>query len=185
MKKHLGIKRIAALAVLTAAALTVFAIEARLPSLAPIPGVKLGLANIVTLWALVMLGPIDAALVLFARILLGSLFAGSATTLLYSLSGGALCYLVSLVFYKLVTDKQIWVLGVLGAIAHNIGQLIAASLVMRSAAVWSYAPVLLISAIITGAFTGMAAQLLYQRLKKAGVIAELASDNRSKNKENK
>ena len=60
-KGKLGIKRIAVLGVLTAVALTVFAIEARLPSLAPIPGVKLGLANIVTVWALVMLGPVDAA----------------------------------------------------------------------------------------------------------------------------
>ncbi len=170
MKNYLSIKRITVLAVLTAVALTVFAIEARLPALAPIPGIKLGLANIVTVWALVMLGPVDAALILLARILLGSLFCGSVTTLLYSLSGGLLCYLVSLFFYRLVTDKQIWVLGVLGAIAHNLGQLATATLVMRSFAVWSYAPVLMASAIVTGAFTGMAAQLLCGRLKKAGVF---------------
>ena len=172
-KGKLGIKRIAVLGVLTAVALTVFAIEARLPSLAPIPGIKLGLANIVTVWALVMLGPVDAALVLLARILLGSLFCGSATTLMYSLSGGTLCYLVSLLLYRLVGKKQIWVLSVVGAMAHNVGQLVTASLVMRSAAVWSYAPVLMISGIITGAFTGMAAQLLYLRLVDTGPFRDL------------
>ena len=171
MKGYFLIKRITALGVLTAVALTIFVIEARLPSLAPIPGIKLGLANIITVWALFMLGPRDAGMILLARILLGSLFCGSATTLIYSMSGGLLCYLVSLAVFRILGEKQIWVAGVIGAIAHNVGQLIAATFVLKSAAAWSYAPVLTISAIITGAFTGMAAQLLYLRLKKTGLFS--------------
>ena len=158
-------KRIVRMAVLTAAALAVFVIEAQLPSLAPIPGIKLGLANIVTVWALFVLGPKDAGLILLARILLGSLFCGSVTTLIYSLSGGLLCYIVSVSLRKPLGENRIWVVSIFGAMAHNLGQLSAATAVMKSFAIWSYAPVLFISAILTGAFTGVIAQLLFKRLK--------------------
>ena len=157
-------KRLVRMALLTAVALSVFLIESRLPALAPIPGIKLGLANIVTVWVLFMLGPKDAGLILLARILLGSLFCGSVTTLIYSMSGGLLCYIVSILLRRLLDESKIWVVSIIGAMAHNIGQLCAATAVMHSFAIWSYAPILLISAIITGAFTGVAAQLLYNRL---------------------
>ena len=88
-------RRIARMALLTAIALTIFLVEAQLPPLAPIPGVKLGLANIVTVWALFALGPLDALLILLARVILGSVFSGQLMALLYSLSGGLLCWLVT------------------------------------------------------------------------------------------
>lgn len=150
---------------LTALALALHVIEAQIPPIVPIPGIKPGLANIVTVWALIALGPLDAALILLARILLGSLFAGSVTALIYSLAGGALCFMVSLALRRFVSEKQLWALGAVGAIAHNIGQLSAASLILKSAAIWSYAPLLLVSAVATGLFTGSAAQLVHSRLK--------------------
>ena len=159
-------KRLTRMALLTAVALTIFVVEAQLPALAPIPGIKLGLSNIVTIWALFSLGPLDAGMILLARILLGGVFAGQLMTLLYSLSGGALCYLVTVVLKRFLTDRQIWVASIFGAMAHNLGQLLAASLVMHAGAVFYYFPVLMISGILTGAFTGLAAQLLYSRLKK-------------------
>lgn len=161
----MSVRRLTRLAVLTALALALHVIEAQIPPIVPIPGIKPGLANIVTVWALIALGPLDAALILLARILLGSLFAGSVTALIYSLAGGALCFIVSLALRRFVSEKQLWALGAVGAIAHNIGQLSAASLILKSAAIWSYAPLLLVSAVATGLFTGSAAQLVHSRLK--------------------
>ena len=158
-------KRLTRLAVLTALALALHVIEAQIPSLAPIPGIKPGLANIVTVWALVALGPADAALILVSRILLGSLFSGSVTALIYSLAGGILCFAVSLLLRRFVSEKQLWALGAVGAIAHNAGQLTAASVILKSAAIWSYLPVLIVSGVITGLFTGLVAQLVHSRLK--------------------
>ena len=161
----MSVRRLTRLAVLTALALALHVIEAQIPPIVPIPGIKPGLANIVTVWALIALGPLDAALILLARILLGSLFAGSVTALIYSLAGGALCFIVSLALRRFVSEKQLWALGAVGAIAHNIGKLSAASLILKSAAIWSYAPLLLVSAVATGLFTGSAAQLVHSRLK--------------------
>lgn len=151
------------MAVLTAVALTIFVIEAQIPPLAPIPGIKLGLANIVTVYAIFSLGPGPAAMILLARILLGSLFSGGMAVF-YSLAGGFCCYLVMLVMRKLVTQRQIWVCSVLGAMAHNVGQIFAAVLITRTPGVAVYLPVLMVSGILTGLFTGLCAQFLLRRL---------------------
>ena len=74
-------KRLCLMALLTAIALTIFMVEAQLPALAPIPGMTLGLANIVTVWALFALGPGDAWMILLARVFLGSIFSGQMMTL--------------------------------------------------------------------------------------------------------
>ena len=147
-------------ALLTAIALTIFMIEARLPALAPVPGVKLGLANIVTLYAMFALGPVDALGILLARVLLGGMFAGQLMTLLYSLSGGLLCWLLTLFLRKVMTHQQIWLCNIFGAVAHNVGQIIAAIAVTRTPSLIVYLPILMVSGMIAGAFTGFAAQFL-------------------------
>jgi heptaprenyl diphosphate synthase len=157
-------RRLTRMAVLTAVALTIFVVELQLPSLTPIPGVKLGLANIVTVYAMFTLGPADTLCVLLARILLGSFFAGQIMALLYSLAGGLLCYLVMLLLRRILTVKQIWVCGVLGAVAHNVGQIAVAILLTRTPALVYYLPVLLVSGILSGAFTGLCAQFVANRL---------------------
>jgi heptaprenyl diphosphate synthase len=156
-------KRLCRDALLTAIALTIFVVEAQLPSLVPIPGVKLGLANIVTIWALYALGPKDGLLILLGRILLGGLFAGQLMTLFYSFSGGVLCFLVCLILRKFLGPQRLWVNSVFGAMAHNVGQLFSAMVLMKTLVVWAYGPVLLASGILTGAFTGLTAQLLFNR----------------------
>ena len=83
-------RRLARLALLTAVALTIFLVEAQLPVL-PIPGAKLGLANIVTVYAVFVLGPGDALSILLVRVFLGAVFSGQMSTFFYSLSGGFLC----------------------------------------------------------------------------------------------
>ena len=151
---------------LTALALIIFTVEAQVPALVPIPGVKLGLANIITVYAMFCLGPKDTMMILLCRVFLGSVFSGQMMTLFYSLSGGLLCYLVMLPMRKLVTEKQIWVCSVVGAIAHNIGQIIAAICIARTPGLIVYLPVLMISGIIAGTFTGLCAQFVISRLPR-------------------
>ena len=78
----MNVKKITQMAMLTAIALTIFMIEAQIPALVPIPGVKLGLANIVTVFAVFALGPKEAGMILFVRIFLGAVFAGNVSTIL-------------------------------------------------------------------------------------------------------
>lgn len=152
------------MALLTAIALTIFLVEAQLPALAPIPGMKLGLANIVTVYAMWALGPGDTLIILLCRVFLGSVFSGQMMTLIYSLSGGLLCYLSMLALRPVLGPRSLWLSSVVGAMCHNIGQLAAAMAVMKTAVVWAYLPALLASGVVTGAFTGLAAQAALHRL---------------------
>lgn len=161
----MDVKRLTRMALLTAIALTIFVVEAQLPAPVPIYGVKLGLANIVTVWAVFLLGPADAAMILLVRVVLGSLATGQMMALMYSLGGGALCLLVSIPLSRILTRKQMWVCSVAGAVFHNIGQILVAIAVTSTPELVVYLPVLLISGIITGLFTGLCAQLLAARLE--------------------
>ena len=161
-------KRLTRAALLTAIALTIFMVEAQLPALAPVPGIKLGLANIVTVYAMFLLGPADTLAILLCRVFLGSLFAGQLMTLFYSLGGSLACYGVMLVLRKLVTERQIWVCGILGAMAHNIGQICVAIGITRTPGLLYYLPALMVSGILTGCFTGLCAQFLVCRMERIG-----------------
>ncbi|MBR2782527.1 MAG: Gx transporter family protein [Oscillospiraceae bacterium] len=152
-------------ALLTAAALTIFLVEMMIPPIVPIPGVKLGLANIITLVAMMLIGPVDTLLILLARILLGGMFSGQIMSILYSFSGGILCYLTMLLLRKHIALSQIWAMSIVGAIAHNIGQIAMAILVTRTWELILYLPVLMVSGILTGLFTGLAAQAAAVKLK--------------------
>lgn len=151
-------------ALLTAVALTIFMVEAQIPAPVPIPGIKLGLANIVTLYALFVLGPWDALGILLARILLGSLFAGNMMVLLYSLAGGLLCWAISCGLKKIMTLRQIWLCSIFGAIAHNLGQMAVAVAITQTPGLLVYLPALMLSGVIAGTFTGWSAQFLVQRM---------------------
>ena len=159
-------KRITRMALLTAAALILFTVEAQIPAPVPVPGIKLGLANIITVYAMFALGPRDTLCILLVRVFLGSVFSGVMVTILYSLGGGLLCYLVMLPLRMILTEKQVWVCGVIGAVCHNIGQTLVAVAIFRSLAVAVYLPLLMLSGIATGLFTGLTAQLLLRRLQK-------------------
>ncbi|MEG1441789.1 MAG: Gx transporter family protein [Oscillospiraceae bacterium] len=148
-------KKLVSLALCTAMALTIYIIEAQIPPLVAIPGIKMGLSNIVTLFALVFLISKEATIILVLRVTLGSIFAGQALSFMYSLSGGLTCLLIEVLALKFLKSPQIWAVSVLGAITHNITQISVAYLITQSVAVFWYIPFLLISAIITGAFTGI------------------------------
>ena len=150
-------------ALLTAAALIIFAFEMQLPSLSPVPGLKLGLSNIITVYAVFALSPADGALILAARILLGTFVSGNLSALMYSAAGGALCLCTLLPLRRILTKKQAWVSSVLGAAAHNLGQLTVAVLVTRTPGLYAYLPALAAGGMIAGLFTGICAQLMVNR----------------------
>lgn len=159
----MNIKKMVQLSMFTTIALTIFVVESYLPPLAPIPGIKLGLANTITLIVLALWGWKEGMLVLFLRILLGSMLTGNVISCCFSLGGGILCFLVMSLLKNIVPQKMIWLLSVIGAIFHNIGQLLVACIVLGSSSVFWYFPILLTSGIITGTFTGVAAQYVVIR----------------------
>ncbi len=159
-------KRLTTMALLTAVALILFLVEAQLPAPIPVPGVKLGLANIITVYAVFRLGSKEALAILVARVLLGSIFAGQMMVLFYSMAGGLLCWAAMSAIRRVVTPRQIWVCSVVGAIAHNLGQIGVAIAITQTPLLITYLPVLLISGVVCGLFTGLCAQFVIQRLDK-------------------
>ncbi len=168
-KARMGAKKLAVLAVLTAVALLMHFVESLIPGLSPVPGIKLGLANIVTVVAMAAMSRRDAGLVLLARILLGGIFSGRGVGLIYSAAGGAVSFAVCALLISVLSKKQLWALSVAGALAHIAGQLAAAAFVMGSFSVFAYAPLLAASAMVGGLFTGLCAQFLLARIEALGI----------------
>ena len=153
------------MALLSAIALTIFMVEAQIPALVPIPGVKLGLANIVTVYTVYALGAKEGMAVLFVRIFLGAVFSGNFGTIFYSAAGGFLAILTTIGLRFVLRENQLWVAGCLGAIAHSIGQMTVAVWLTGTPSLLIYLPVLILCSVITGLFTGLCAQLLVKRGK--------------------
>ena len=156
-------KKLTLLGLLSAIALTIFMVEAQIPPLLPLPGVKLGLANIVTVFAVFALGPREGAAVLFVRIFLGAVFAGNFSTIFYSAAGGACAILVTILLRKILKENQLWVAGCVGAVAHSVGQMAMAILLTGTPALIVYLPIMIAISIVTGLFTGLCAQFLVNR----------------------
>ena len=159
------VKKLTTMALLCAIALTIFMVEARIPPVLPIPGIKLGLSNIVTVFAVFVLGSREAAAILLVRVFLGSVFAGNFSIIFYSAAGGACAILVTILLRRILTEKQLWVAGCLGAVAHSVGQMIMAILLTRTPSLAVYLPIMIVCSIITGLFTGLCAQILVNRGK--------------------
>lgn len=160
------IRKLALCALLTAIALTIFVVEAQFPLPVPVPGLKLGLSNIVTLFALAVFGWKEALAIVLVRIFLGNLITGQMMSLLYSLAGGLLSFACMALSLRILKQDQLWIAGVLGGITHNLGQMAAAVAVTQTPALLVYLPVLLLCGIVTGTLTGLCAHLLYQKLRR-------------------
>lgn len=156
-------KRLTLCALYTAIALTLFVLEAQIPTVLPIPGCKLGLSNVVTLFALLSLGWREAAAITLVRIVLGNLATGQVTAIAYALGGSFLSFLTMCLALRILKDEQIWVCGVFGALAHNIGQMAVAVAVTQTPGLLVYLPVMLLCGIATGVLTGLCAQILHNR----------------------
>ena len=137
----------------------------RLPNLVPVPGVKLGLANIVNVFAVYQYRAGEAAMIVFCRVVLGAFFGGSMLTLLYSLAGALLCLAGMLLLKRVIPEQQLWLCSAFGAVFHNLGQMAVACL-MAGPGMLAYLPFLLAAGCIAGAFTGGCAQLILRRSRR-------------------
>ncbi|MBA1335431.1 MAG: Heptaprenyl diphosphate synthase component I [Firmicutes bacterium] len=153
-----GTKKLAVLALFVSMALVLHVVENLLPIPYIAPGVKLGLANIVSLMTIIIFGFKEAIAVVLLRTFLGSLLGGVPSGFFFSAAGGVLSTVVMYIMYTWVGTKFSLVgISVVGAIAHNIGQLFVASLIVENFGLYVYLPVLMISAVITGTFIGITA----------------------------
>ena len=158
-------KRMVLLSMLVAIALVIYLIEGQIPVL--FPGIKLGLANSISLVALILLGWREAFLIMILRTLLGSIFGGGMPAFMFSIAGGILSNIVMVILYKYFRKYiSIPTISVCGAVFHNIGQLLVAGFIINDLRIYVYLPVLLIAAIITGYFIGILSSILKSRLEK-------------------
>jgi len=166
-------KQLTLCAVLTALALALSYVENFLPLflVIPLPGIKLGLANIVTVFALYALGPTQALLILIARCSLGAVFAGNLNALLFSLLGG-LSAMVTMIFLSRWSRLSIYGVSMGGAAAHNCGQVAAALISLGNTAPLAYLPVLLTVSLFTGALTGYLSSLLFRALGHTNLMKQ-------------
>lgn len=158
-------KQLTLCALLTAMALALSYLENFFPlaMAIPVPGVKLGLANVVTLFALYILGPTQALMILFSRCFLGAVFAGNLNALIFSLLGGFTAMLVMILLSR-VRKLSVYGVSVGGAAAHSCGQVAAAILTLGNTAPLYYLPILLGVSLFTGALTGLIAVCLFRAL---------------------
>lgn len=145
---------IAYLGIFTALAMIFSYIEFLIPFSIGIPGIKLGLANIVVLFALYTMGEKEALFISCVRILLMSMLFANLSVMVYSLAGGLLSLLVMVLAKR---SRRLGMVGVsvLGGIFHNAGQLIVAMLVLETRSLWYYGPVLFLAGILTGLAIGI------------------------------
>lgn len=165
-------RKIIILGLLVSQALVLSIIESWIPVPIPVPGVKLGLANIITMIVIVFFGHKEALTVVVVRCILSSIFSGGGWMFfLFSVSGGILSTIVMAVLYKVGRNIfSITGISIAGAIAHNIGQILIAAFFMRDLAVAVVLPVLLVSGCIMGFFVGLASSFLENALRKARVF---------------
>lgn len=158
-------KRISKLSLLTAIALIIFIVELHLPNLSAISGVKLGLANIITVYALYRYKASETAMIVAVRILFGSVFSGNISALAYSAAGAFMCLAGMILMKKIIPAEKLWLASVVGAILHNFGQIVTAVIIMKTFSVILYFPILVVTGCIAGAFTGISAQEVLKRIK--------------------
>lgn len=163
-------RRMILLALLTVMAGVLHLVEASLALPVPIPGCKLGLANILSLYVLVRFGLKDALLVAVLRVFLGSLLSGTlfSSSFFMAFSGALAACLVMYFAKRCLKVFSLVGVSVLGAVAHNIAQLAVAALIIGSGAIWYYLPYLIIFAVFTGSFTGLIVRYLVEGLNKVG-----------------
>lgn len=140
-------------------------IESLIPMPFPIPGIKLGLANLVVIIAIYGIGVKEAFVLSMVRILLVGFTFRDPSTLIFSFAGGILSWLSMAIFYKLKTFSMVGV-SVIGGITHNIGQIIIAMIYVNNAGLIYYLPFLMVSGVVSGMLIGLLGALTIKRLKK-------------------
>ena len=163
----MNVHKLVLISVLTASAIVISILESFIPSIG-IPGVKLGLANIVIIITLYELGVLEAIFVNLIRVVITALVRGTFLSMgfLMSLTGAVLSLGIMILFYLVIKKFSIIGVSVVGSVFHVSGQILVAMLYLGTAYIWLYLPVIAISAIITGVFVGIIAKLVI----RTGVI---------------
>lgn len=152
-------------ALLIALAMVLSWLESLVPVSAAIPGMKLGLTNLVVMFALYRMRSIDAAVISFVRVLLVSFTFGNAYAFAYSIAGAALSFLIMLALKKSGRFSTIGV-SIAGGVGHNLGQIIVAAIVLETEKIFFYLPVLMVSGMAAGVCIGLLGGIITERLKK-------------------
>ena len=157
-------QKLARLAILISFAMILSYLESRIPTFVAIPGVKVGLANIAVFFALYRLGTKEAITISLVRVFLISMLFGNPVSLVYSLMG-ALLSLSGMLLLKKWTPLSAVTVSVSGGILHNVGQIVAASVLLDTNVVIYYLPFLILSGTIAGTVIGVVSAMLIQRVK--------------------
>lgn len=168
-------KKDAVMIILISNAILISLLELVIPVPIPVPGVKLGLANIITIIAITFLSLKDVLVIVILKAIVVAVLSKGITMLPFSLAGGILSGVVMWFLYrKLSRIFSIKGISIFGAVTHNIAQLTVASLIVSEMIIWYYLPILLISAVFTGLLTGSISELTVKELRKREIIPELA-----------
>lgn len=163
-------KKMTFLSLMVTYSLVLYIIETYIPNplIAIFPGAKLGLSNIITLLSLKILGIRDTSIILTVRVILSSIFAGPISYLLFS-AGGAYLSLICMYLASKIKDFSLVGVSIIGAIGHNIGQLLVASIIIENINMIGYLPFMLIASLVTGIFVGLVSKYCYPKLTKFSV----------------
>lgn len=163
------------ISLIVAQALVLHVVEGMIPVPIGIPGAKLGLANIFTIISLYILGFKSTVIVVVLRVALATMFGGTLSSFMFSLSGGLLSLFSMTIIKNLLKDK-VSIIGVsgAGAVSHNIGQLMVASFIVRNWTVMMYLPVLTFIGIGTGIFIGITANYIIGHMSKIKAVNRIS-----------
>lgn len=164
MKSDKTARWVAAYGMLIGLAFIFSYIEAIIPIPIPIPGVKLGLANLVTIVGLYTVGVKGTVAVSLVRILLVGLTFSNVSSMMYSLAGGVLSLCLMILFKKLKLFSQTGV-SIVGGIGHNVGQLTVAAVVTQTSGVFYYLPFLMVAGVVAGAVIGLIGGMVTERIQ--------------------
>ena len=169
-------KKDAVIIILICNAILISLLESVIPIPIPVPGAKLGLANIITIIAVAYLDFKDVLIIVILRCIVAALLTKGITVLPFSLTGGVLSAIVMWLLYKKLSSAfSIKGISIAGAITHNIAQLAVASLILHESIILYYLPVLLIVALIAGFITGSISELTIREIDKRGIFKEITN----------
>lgn len=156
--------KISKMGILVSLAMIFTYIEVLFPISIGIPGIKLGLANLVVVTGLYILGPIDVLLISVVRIILMGILFGNGASVMYSLAGGLLSFIIMLIFKKVGRFSVISV-SICGGVFHNVGQIAVAGFMLHNSAIITYLPVLIVAGLITGCAIGIVSDRIIRIIK--------------------
>lgn len=169
MKNKLSVKKIAIIAIFISLALILSYVDSLIPLTIMVPGIKIGLTNVVIIFSLYMLGFHTALFISIIRVILSSVLFGSILTFAYSMTGAMLSILVMVILKNKVKLSTLTI-SIIGAVMHNIGQILMAIILMNTKEIIYYLPILMITGMISGTIIGIISALLIKFFKKNKIV---------------